>query len=110
MRNVGSEEIVPHLTSFTYWAEHRKHVTNRAQKLTPYLSISQRPLIHPLGEVQFGNAWTGRDDDPRERLCGNTAFFRVARDVREGCVLEPKLFIIVLEYCFRLTGPEGTGV
>jgi hypothetical protein len=33
MRNVSSEEIVPHLTSFTYCAEHRKHVTNRAQKL-----------------------------------------------------------------------------
>jgi hypothetical protein len=60
MRNVSSEEIVPHLTSFTYCAEHRKHVTNRAQKLTPYLLILQRPLIHPL-EVQSGNAWTGRD-------------------------------------------------
>jgi hypothetical protein len=48
--------------------------------------------------------------DPRGRLCGNTAFFRVTRGVRQGCVLGPTLFIIVLEYCFRLTGPEGTGV
>jgi hypothetical protein len=34
----------------------------------------------------------------------------VLRGVRQGCVLGPTLFIIVLEYCLRLAGTESTGI
>ncbi len=49
-------------------------------------------------------------NDPRGKLKGSNACFRVLRGVRQGCVLGPTLFIIVLEYCLRLAGTEGTGI
>ncbi len=49
-------------------------------------------------------------DDPRGKIQGSIECFRVARGVRQGCVLGPTLFILVLEYCLRLTGTEGIGL
>jgi hypothetical protein len=50
--------------------------------------------------------------DPRGKLQGSNKnkCFRVTRGVRQGCVLGPALFIIVLKYCLHLAGTEGIGL
>ena len=49
-------------------------------------------------------------NDPQGKIQRSIECFRVARGVRQGCVLGLTLFIIVLEYCLRLTGTEGIGL
>jgi hypothetical protein len=48
--------------------------------------------------------------DPRGKLRNTSEFFKVTRGVRQGCVLGPTLFIILLEYCLRCTGTDGIGI
>jgi hypothetical protein len=54
--------------------------------------------------------YNGNSQRPEGEIQGSIECFRVARGVRQGCVLGPTLFIIVLEYCLRLTGTEGIGL
>jgi hypothetical protein len=49
-------------------------------------------------------------NDPRGKIQESIECFRVARCVRQGCVLGLNLFILVLEYCLRLTDTEGIGL
>ncbi len=37
-------------------------------------------------------------EDPRGKVCGAKSAFRVFRGVRQGCVLGPTLFIVLLEF------------
>ncbi len=54
--------------------------------------------------------YNGDSQRPQGKIQGSIECFRVARAVRQGCVLGLTLFIIVLEYCLRLTGTEGIGL
>jgi hypothetical protein len=47
--------------------------------------------------------------DPRGKLQGSNEneCFQVTHGVRQGCVLGPTLFIIVLDYCLHLAGTES---
>jgi hypothetical protein len=48
--------------------------------------------------------------DPRGKICGKFSAFRVLRGVRQGCVLGPTLFVILLEFCLRMANLEGIGI
>jgi hypothetical protein len=48
--------------------------------------------------------------DPRGKLRNTSEFFKVPRRVRQGCVLGPTLFIILLEYCLHCTATNGIGI
>ena len=48
--------------------------------------------------------------DPRWKLRNTSEFFKVMRRVKQGCVLGPTLFIILLEYCLRCTATDGIGI
>ncbi len=48
--------------------------------------------------------------DPTGKLCGTNEFFRVMRGVRQGCVLGPAVFILLLEFCLRKADLGDLGV
>jgi hypothetical protein len=48
--------------------------------------------------------------DPKGKIIGTNAAFRVLRGVRQGCVLGPTLFVILLELCLRMVKMEGIGI
>ena len=48
--------------------------------------------------------------DPRGKLCGTQEVFRVMRGVRQGCVLGPAVFILLLEFCLRKADLNDIGV
>jgi len=48
--------------------------------------------------------------DPRGKLCGTQEVFRVVRGVRQGCVLGPAVFILLLEFCPRKADLNDIGV
>jgi hypothetical protein len=47
---------------------------------------------------------------PRGKVRGSSVWFRVARGVRQGCVLGPTMFIILLEFCKRMAGLNDLGI
>jgi Reverse transcriptase (RNA-dependent DNA polymerase) len=40
-------------------------------------------------------------ENPEGRVAGTAAWFKVARGVRQGCVLGPTLFIVLLDFCLK---------
>ena len=49
-------------------------------------------------------------EDPKGKVCGSNVWFRVARGIRQGCVLGPTMFIIMLEFCLRLANLSDLGI
>jgi Reverse transcriptase (RNA-dependent DNA polymerase) len=49
-------------------------------------------------------------ENPESQVTGTAAWFKVARGVRQGCVLGPTLFIILLDFCLRLAKLDGEGL
>jgi hypothetical protein len=49
-------------------------------------------------------------EDPKGKICGTELWFKVARGIRQGCVLGPAMFIILLEYCIRMADLSDLGV
>jgi hypothetical protein len=47
---------------------------------------------------------------PRGKVRGSSVWFKVARGVRQGCVLGPTMFIILLEFCKRMAGLNDLGI
>lgn len=45
-------------------------------------------------------------EDPKGRVSGSDVWFRIARGIRQGCVLGPTLFCILLEFAKRMAGIE----
>lgn len=48
--------------------------------------------------------------DPKGKIIGTNVWFDVARGVRQGCVLGPTMFIILLEFCIRMSNLNELGV
>jgi len=48
--------------------------------------------------------------DPKGKVSGTSVWFRVCRGVRQGCVLGPTMFIILLEFCKRMAELSNLGV
>lgn len=48
--------------------------------------------------------------EPKGKVCGTSAWFKVGRGVRQGCVLGPTMFIILLEFCKRMAGLSDLGI
>ena len=49
-------------------------------------------------------------EDPKGKVSGSNVWFRVLRGIRQGCVLGPTLFIILLEFAKRQAGLTDLGV
>jgi hypothetical protein len=49
-------------------------------------------------------------EDPKGKVRGSSVWFRVGRGVRQGCVLGPTMFIILLEFCMRMADLKDLGV
>ena len=49
-------------------------------------------------------------EDPKGKVSGTGVWFRVARGIRQGCVLGPTMFIILLEFCIRMADLSDLGV
>jgi hypothetical protein len=49
-------------------------------------------------------------DDPKGKVAGTKAWFRIARGVRQGCVLGSTMFLATLEMWLRCTPMTDLGV
>ncbi len=49
-------------------------------------------------------------EDPKGKIGGSAVWFRVARVIRQGCVLGPTMFITLLEFCIRMANLSDLGV
>jgi hypothetical protein len=49
-------------------------------------------------------------EDPKGKIGGSAVWFRVARGIRQGCVLGPTMFITLLEFCIRMANLSDLGV
>jgi hypothetical protein len=49
-------------------------------------------------------------ESPKAKVSGSRVWFRVARGIRQGCVLGPTLFIILLEFAKRQAGLHELGI
>jgi Reverse transcriptase (RNA-dependent DNA polymerase) len=47
---------------------------------------------------------------PRGKVRGSSVWFKVAQGVRQGCVLGPTMFIILLEFYKRMAGLKDLGI
>ena len=49
-------------------------------------------------------------EDPKGKIGGSKVWFKVARGIRQGCVLGPTMFIMLLEFCLRMADLSDLGV
>jgi hypothetical protein len=49
-------------------------------------------------------------EDPKGRVSGSKVWFDILRGIRQGCVLGPTLFIVLLEFAKRMSGIKDLGV
>jgi hypothetical protein len=48
-------------------------------------------------------------EDLKGKIGGSAVWFRVARGIRQGCVLGPTMFITLLEFCVRMANLSDLG-
>ena len=49
-------------------------------------------------------------ENPKGKVIGGDAWFSVERGVRQGCVLGPTMFIVLLEFCIRMADFSNLGL
>ena len=109
---------------------HSIHVLRRAQEavrsadyLTIALFVDFKKAFDspPRGALYECLTWIGVPSDvvaviaaiyenPKGKVVGTKAWFKVSRGIRQGCVLGPTMFILLLEFCLRMTDLSDIGV
>ena len=56
----------------------------------------------PPGAALFGRSRNNYTFSSQACVRGSTAWFKVARGIRQGCVLGPMLFNLLLDFCIRI--------